>query len=286
MVKIVTDSVSDVPPKVAQELGITILPLYVHFGSESYRDGVDLSTEEFYHKLISSKTFPITSVSSPGEIAQAYDKLAEETDEILSIHLASKLSAFCEAATLAKEQMKRRCRVEVIDSLSATAGQGLIVIATAKAAQEGMSLDQLTEMVTTELIPRSHVRMVFDTLEYLRRGGRIGKAQALMGSVLRVHPIAGIKEGEGVVVGVGRERTRTRAVDWLVNYARSFTNIREMAVGYATTPDEAEALAQRLDPIFPREHIYMSLVGCVVGAHVGPHVLSVNILEGEQRLKP
>lgn len=275
-VRIVTDSVADIPPEVAQELGITIVPLYVRFGSEVYRDGVELSTEEFYHKLVTSGTLPVTSAPSPGEMSDIYDKLAEETDEILSIHVSSKMSAVCEVALQGKEQMKNKCRVELVDSLSGGMGEGLTVIAAAKAARMGAKLDEVADMAR-KAVPKAHVHMCFDTLEYLRRGGRIGRAQALIGSVLKVNPIVGTKDGE--VQPFGRERSRAKAIDRLYEFAKSLPSIRELAVEHATTPGEAQALAQRLDAVFPREHIYISRVAPAVGVHVGPHVIGVAALE-------
>jgi len=120
--------------------------------------------------------------------------------------------------------------------------------------------------------------MCFDTLEYLRRGGRIGRARWLLGSMLRVNPILGMKDGEAYPVG--RKRSRAKAIEALYDFARSFPNIRELAIEHATTPDEAEALAQRLSPVFPRERIHISEVSPVVGAHVGPHVIGISVLEG------
>jgi DegV family protein with EDD domain len=276
MVKILTDTVSDIPPEVARELGITIVPLYIHFGTESYRDSIDITTEEFYQRLTSSRTLPTTSAPSPSEFAQVFDKLAEETDEILAITLSSKYSITYEVALRGREQMKKSCKVVVIDSLSAIMGQGLLTIAAAKEAQAGANLDQVAEMVNSA-IPKTHVRMSFDTLEYLRRGGRIHRAQALLGTILKVNPIAGIKDGE--TYPFGRERSRAKAIDWLYNFATGFNNIRELAVEHAATPDEAEMLVQRLDSIFPRERIYISKVSPVVGTHVGPHVLAVTVFE-------
>jgi DegV family protein with EDD domain len=240
---------------------------------------VDLSTDEFYHKLVSSSSLPTTSAPSTGELVEIYNKLADETNEVASIHASTKLSATYEAALRAKEQVKKSCRVEVIDSMFVIMGQGLIVIQAAKAAKEGKNLDQITAMVK-ETIPRTHTRMAFDTLEYLRRGGRIGRAQALTGSLLKVNPIAGIKDGE--VYPFARERSRAKAIEWLYNFVRGFSHIEALAVEYATTPDEAGALAQRLDPIFPRDRIYLSKVGSVVGTHVGPHVIAVNLIEGKE----
>jgi len=155
MVKIVTDSTADLPPKVAQELKITIVPLYVHFGTEAYRDGVDLSIEEFYRKLASSKTLPTTSTPSPEAFAEVYNKLAEESDEIISIHISSKLSATYNVALLGRDMVKRGCRVEIMDSLSTSMGLGLLAISAAKEAQIGTNLEQIIAMLR-QAIPRTH----------------------------------------------------------------------------------------------------------------------------------
>jgi len=278
-VKIVTDSTSDIPPKIAHELGITVIPLYVHFGTEVYRDGVDLSAAEFYQKLVTGKSLPTTSTISPGEFTGLCDTLAEQTDEILAIVISSKLSATYDAAMQGRELRKRKdCRVEVIDSQLVSMALGLIVIAAAKEAQAGKSLEQVVDMVK-RASSKVHVRMAFDTLEYLRKGGRIGKAEAFLGTLLSFKPILSVKEG--VATPVARERTRGRAIEHLQRFASGFTNIKEMAVEYTTTPEEATALARYLDPVFPKERIYLSTVGSVIGTHLGPGALGVAILEEE-----
>ena len=278
-VKIITDSIGDIPSQVVEELGITIIPLYVHFGNESYRDGIDLTTEQFYDKLRHSEILPTTSVPPLGTFVEAYDRLAEETDEIAVITISNKLSATYEAALQAIKQMKKKCRVEVIDSLTAIMGEGLIVIAAAKAANSGASLDEVMN-ITRQNILRADMRIAFDTLEYLKRGGRIGKAQAFLGSILKVNPILGIKDGE--VFPFARERSRAKATDYLYNFATSFSHIDEMAVEDATTHDEADKLVERLNSIFPKERIYRSKVSPVIGAHVGPYVLAVSVLGDKQ----
>jgi len=144
-VKVVTDSVADLPPQVVEELGITVIPLNVRFGEKVYRDGIDLTTEQFYQELTSSKTMPVTSVPSPATFSTAYDKLAEETDEILAVILSSKLSGTYDVAVQSIGLMKRECRVEVIDSECAVMAQGFLVIAAARAAQAG---DKLNEIMT------------------------------------------------------------------------------------------------------------------------------------------
>ena len=161
-VKIVTDSLGDIPSDVAEELGITIIPLNVLFGEGIYRDGVDLTTQQFYAKLTKSKALPTTQIASLGVFVQTYDKLAEESDEILVITNSRKMSASYEAMVEAIEKMKRPCRVEVIDSQWAIMAQGLIVIAAARAAKKGAALEELMAL-TKKNIPRADVRMAFDT---------------------------------------------------------------------------------------------------------------------------
>ena len=278
-VKIVTDSVADLPSQVAQELGITVVPLSVRFGTEVYRDGIDLTAEQFYERLAHSKTLPVTSTPSPGTFAEAYDKLAEETDEILVITLSSKLSATYEVALQSIGLMKRKCRVEVVDSQWVVMAQGFIVIAAARAAQAGASLDEVLDIAHRN-ISRVDFRGAFDTLEYLERGGRIGKAQAFLGSMLKVNPIITFKDG--VVHPAGRTRSRAKAIDHLYNFAMSYSHIEEMAVEYATTLDEAEMLVERLSSIFPRERIYRSKTSPVVGTHTGPRTLLVSVLGDRQ----
>jgi DegV family protein with EDD domain len=273
-VKVITDSLGDIPAKAAQELDITIIPINVIFGRINYRDGVDLTTEQFYDKLAASKVFPTTIVPSLGRYADDYDKLAESGD-ILIITNSQKLSASYETALLAKERMKKKCRVEVVDSQTAILAQGLIVMSAAQAAKEGAKLDRVLEEVRNN-IPRAHTRMVLDTLEYLRQGGRIGKAKTYLGTMLRVTPILGIREGE--VYPFAREHSRAKALDALYDFAASFNHVDGIGVEDATTPDEADELAQRLEARFPGETIYRSKVSPAVGVHVGPRVLGVAVL--------
>ena len=274
-VKIVTDSVADLPPQVVSELGITVVPLNVRFGTEVYRDGVDLTAEQFYDRLMHSQTLPVTSVPSPGTFAEAYDKLTEETDEILAIIVSAKLSGTYEVALQSIGLIKRKCRVEVIDSQFGAVAEGLVVIAAAKAAQAGASLDEVID-VTQKTIPRVDMRAAFDTLEYLKRGGRIGKAQAFLSSMLNINPIITLRGG--VVEPAGRTRSRTKAIERLYHFAMNYSHIEEMAVEDAACSDEAEALVERLSPKFPKERIYRSRTTPVIGTHTGPGLLLVAIL--------
>ena len=250
----------------------------MRFGDELYRDGIDLSTEEFYHKLSADPNFPATSVPPPAAFVEVYEKLAAETDEIVSIHVSSKFSATYDTALMARDLVQSRCRIEVIDTQNGIMSEGLIVIAAAQAARAGANLDEVVEVVR-RAIPRVHLRVVFDTLEYLRKGGRIGRAQALLGSLLKVNPILSIRDGE--TYPLARVRTRAKAIEYLYNFVAGFSNIEKLAIEDATTADEVDKLAEHLGGLFPKERIYRAKVSPVVGAHVGPHVIAVTVLEGE-----
>jgi DegV family protein with EDD domain len=274
-VKIVTDSVADIPAQVVDELGITVIPVLVRFGEDLYRDGIDLTTDQFYERLTQSKFLPSTSVPAPVAFAQTYDKLAEETDEIIAIMVTSRLSGIHDVASQSVGLMKRKCRVEVVDSQWAVMPQGFIVIRAAQAAQAGASFDEVLD-VTRRTIPRVDMRAAFDTLEYLKKGGRIGKAQALLGSMLRVNPIITLKDG--VVEPAGRARSRAKAMDILYDFAASYSHIEEMAVEAAACPEDSDMLVERLGAIFPKERIYRTRTTPVIGTYTGPGLLLLAIL--------
>jgi DegV family protein with EDD domain len=276
MVKIVTDSASDLPPRLAEELGITVVPLNVHFGTATYKDGVDLVAEEFYRKLETSATLPKTSTPSAGLFAEVFDKLAGETQEILAVLISRKLSATHDAALQGIRLMKKKCRVEVLDSTLAIMGQGLLVIEAARQALAGADIGEIIDSVACA-IPRVHIRAALDTLKYVVRGGRIGKAQALLATMLRINPILGIKNGEAAAYG--RVRSRTRAVDWLYQFATGFRKLKALAVEYGTNMTEATALAGRLAVALPGIPLHLSNVNPVIGTHAGPGVLAVTVME-------
>lgn len=274
-VRIVTDSVSDLPPEVAKELEIAVVPLNVRFGTEVYRDGIDLTAEEFYERLRKSKILPVTSVPTPLAFAETYDKLAEETDEILVITVSAKLTGTYAVASQSIGLMKKKCRVQVMDSKWAAMGQGFIVMTAARAAQAGASFDEVIKEARRS-INRVEFRAAFDTLEYLKRGGRIGRAQAFLGSMLSLNPIIGMKNGE--VFPFGRERSRAKAIDYLYKFAMSFSRIDGLAVEYAVSVEEAENLIERFGAKVPRERIYRSRASPAIGTHTGAGLLVVTVL--------
>jgi DegV family protein with EDD domain len=276
MVKLVTDSVADLPPEITKDLGITVIPLNVHFGTETYKDRVELTVEDFYQKLESGPTLPTTSAPGPGVFAEVFDDLAAKHAEILGVFLPRKLSATYDAATQGIQLMKRKCQIEIVDSTLAIMGQGLLVMEAAKRALTGASLSELVDMIS-KTIPRIHVRVTLDTLKYLARGGRIGKVQAFMGAMLKMNPILGIKNGEAFPSA--RVRTRAKAREWLYEFAAKFDKVKALAVEYGTDVAEAKVLAKRIASVFPKVPIYLSNVGPVIGTHTGPNVLSITVLE-------
>ncbi len=280
MVKIVTDSLSDITSDIAQGLGITVVPLTVFFGQESFLDRITMTTDEFYYKLTHGATWPTTTQPPPGAFADVYNKLAEETDAILVITLSSKLSGTYGSALNAKSLVKKKCRIEVIDSLTVAMGLGLVVIAVAKAAQAGANLDEIVDLVHRAM-PRSHLIAYFDTLKYLAKGGRIGKAQGLLGAMLSVKPILTVKDGE--MSPVTRLRSRAAGMDYLYNFVAGFPHIEELAVEHATTLDEADRLVERLSSVFPKERIYRSTISPVVGTYAGPGAMAVTVLEAAKK---
>jgi DegV family protein with EDD domain len=276
-VRIVTDSTADLPPKLVKELGITVVPVYVRFGEEVYLDGVDISGDEFYQRLENTKVHPSTVQPGPQDFLEVYRKLSKGADGIVSIHVSAKLSGTCNSALMAKDMLDTKCPVEVVDSEMTTMGLGLLSIAAADMANAGESRDKIVKEVK-KTIPKIPLLCLFDTLKYLLLGGRIGKAKALLGSILNVKPMITLKDGE--VVPAGQARTRAKGIDKLFEFTQNAKKIQDLAVVYSTTPDEAQSLAERLGSIFDRKRIKIARVGPSLGVHVGPGALIVAIREG------
>ena len=279
VVKIVTDSSVDLSPKLADELGITVVPLYVRFGNEVYRDQIDISADEFYQRLQHDPVHPSTTQPTPQDFANAYEKVAPKADGIVSVHISAKLSGTCNSALQGKKMIEETgpiCPIEVIDSQTLTMGLGMICIAAAKVANAGGSVQEVVDVVK-QMIPRIHILFILDTLKYLALGGRIGKAKALLGSVLNVKPILAIKDGE--VVPAGQVRSRSKGVDRLFDFVQSASNIQDLVIIYNTTPDEAQTLAERIAPIFAKEKIMIARLGPLLGVHAGPGALAVTFAE-------
>jgi len=275
-IKIVTDSAADLPDQLAQELGITVVPLYVRFGEEVYRERVDITDEEFYQRLLHGTVHPVTIQPSPQDFANVYQKLSQEADGIVSIHISAKLSGTYNSALMAKEMIEKKCPIEVIDSQLISVSLWLVDIVAATRAKAGEGLEKVVEEVK-QAIPKIHLLALFDTLKYLQLGGRIGKSKALLGSILNVKPMITLKDGE--TAPVGQVRSRAKGIDRLFDFVKNATNIQDLAIVYSTTPDEAQALAERIDPIFTKERIKIARVGTTLGVHAGPGFLVIAFRE-------
>jgi len=278
IVKIVTDSAADLPPTLAEELGITVVPVYLRFGDEVYRDRVDISEDEFYHRLLHDPIHPSTTQPTPQDFAETYQKLSQEAGGIISIHISSRLSGTYNSAIQGKKLVEDGCPIEVVDSQTVSIANGLIAMEAAKIARSRKSLEQVVAEVK-QIIPNIHLLILFDTLKYLAKGGRIGKAKALLGSVLSVKPLLTVKDGE--LVPAGQVRTRSKGVDRLFDFAKNAIDIQDLSILYSTTPDEAQTLAERIGSIFPRERITLARLGPGLGVHGGPGVLAVGFREKE-----
>ncbi|MDP9180966.1 MAG: DegV family protein [Chloroflexota bacterium] len=278
-VRIVTDSTADLPPHEAQELGIAVVPLSVIFGNDVYKEDVDITPELFYEKLQHAKELPTTSAPSVGDFLDTYREVLKTTNEIVSIHLSSKLSATYDAACQAAAQLADEgARIEVIDSQSVSMGLIFLAASAAKAAAQGASIDEIKKLVDG-MSPRLHIYVVLDTLEYVRRGGRIGRARAFLGTVMRVKPILSIHDGE--VHPEERVRTRAHAMDRIFQMATSYPTIEEIGVAYSTNAEEAEAMKRRLEAELSGVRVQVARLGPVIGVHGGPGVFGIGVLEGE-----
>ena len=278
-VRIVTDSLSDLTTELIGDLDITVVPLTVLFGHETFQDRVTISTDDFYHRLVHGDIWPASTQPSPQDFANAYDKLAETSSDILVIVLSSRMSGTNQSAMAGKNLMKtKKIRIEVIDSQTVASGLGLVVLAAARKAKDGASMDDLVAY-TRQTLKRSHFIAYFDTLKYLAIGGRIGKAQGLLGSVLSIKPILNVKDGE--MSPVTRVRSSAAGIAYLNNYMNSFKNIEAVSIEHTTSKDNADELVRLFAANHPKVPILRSTVSPVLGVYGGPNALAVTVLEAE-----
>jgi len=276
-VRIVTDSTADIPREQAEALEITVVPLTVFFGNEAYLDGVDLDSETFYAKLQTSKDLPRTSQPSPAAFQEAYQQLIDEgADAILSIHLSSKLSGTYQSACTGRDSLPKDVKkipIEVIDSQNISVSMSQAIIQAAEEARQGLSLEEIKAHVLDKL-SRTHILAVLDTLEFIRRGGRIGAASALLGTMLSFKPIISLKDGE--VVPVERPRTRSKAYERVAQLTKEMGKIEQIII--AETNDEVgQQLAQALKVVYPGK-IPIHKLGAVLGTHTGPGAAAVAVI--------
>ena len=278
-IKVVTDSTSDLPADVAESLGIEVVPLNVHFGSDVYKDRVNLMPDAFYDKLINGDVLPTTSQPSVGEFIDVYERLGSDADGIVSVHLSEKLSGTMNSARLASQQANADCPIEVVDTFQVSMGVGICAMEAAEVANSGGNMNQVI-LAARNAVTRSQCFFMLETLEFLQKGGRIGKAQALIGNLLKIRPMLILQEGE--VHPLGRERTRRKGISKLVDTVEELAPISGLAVMYSTEPDEAQTLAQNVSKFMIEGREPMMLqIGPVIGTYAGPDTLGIALISAK-----
>ena len=271
-VQVVTDSTSDISPQDAEELGVAVVPAIVAFGDDVFRDRVDITPSEFYERLVNSRDFPKTSQPSVEAFATVYREIAAKGDDIASIHVSSKLSGTLNSASIASETSELETRIELLDSYTAGVGLRAVVEAAAAQAREGAPLEEVTAAARS-VMARCRVVVAVDTLEYLQKGGRIGRASAFLGSALRIKPLIQIDGGE--VAPFDRVRTRSKAVKRLEEVALEDLTLEKLFVIYSDNDTSAMELVEHVSPHLPHTRIEVIQTGPTVGAYLGPNALGI-----------
>lgn len=273
-VRIVSDSTSDMPSDLAERLGVTLVPANVVIDDVNYRDGVDMTSDEFYQRLVSGPRLPTTSQPSVGTFQAAYQEILEQGDEIVSIHVSGKLSGTVNSAEQAKASLGDSAPIEVVDSEAASIALTLILLSAAESAQSSSSRQEVVDQVRRDMSRTSAV-FALDTLEYLQKGGRIGKAQAFMGSLLSVKPILTLVDGE--VHPLERPRNHQRAMRRLQELAREKGAVTRLGVIYSTDEEWAAELLDSLSDLAPADQVVTARFGPALGTYVGPRAVGVAV---------
>jgi DegV family protein with EDD domain len=275
-VRIVTDSAADLAAEEAAQLGVEVVPLSIRFGQEEYTDGVDLSVEAFYEKLARYAELPETAAPSPGAFEVAFRRQVEAgADAIVCINLSSGLSATMQSAQNGSKAVDGEVEVHVIDSRSITSGLGTQVRAAATAAADGAAAADVVALVEA-MVARTRVFGALDTLDNLRKGGRIGSAQARLGSLLSIKPLLDISSGE--VEEAGRARTRRKALEWLRDTIFARPPVEQLCVYHGMAPD-LDRMLDLLSPRYSADQIRVGIIGPTIGTHAGPRVMGLTWLE-------
>ena len=274
-IRIVTDSTAGLTSTQQEELGITTIPLVVRFGTDEYREGIDISNAGFYERLTTDSNFPSTSQPSAGEFLAIYEELVKEADSIISIHVSSELSGTCESAHTALRGTSIDATVDVIDSRSVGSGLGHLAVVAGEMAHQGAKRNEIIDAVQ-QLIPNIRIGFAVKTLEYLRRGGRIGGAQAFLGSVLQLKPVLHVENGR--VEPLDRTRSFGKAVHRLIRYIddESGGDLAHCGIMHVRNEESAEQLKSIVNQNFNVGRWYGGELSPVVGSHVGPGMVAVS----------
>ncbi|MHA7963633.1 DegV family protein [Paenibacillus sp. CAU 1782] len=277
-VRIVTDSTSDIPAELKEGLDITVVPLQVLFGEETFLDSVTLTADQFYAKLKTAQVQPTTSQPSPLDFSQVYERLLTEDPgcAIISIHLASVLSGTHQSATIAKSMLEQEGDIEIVDSCSASYGIGMQVVLAARMAKDGKSKEEILDAIR-ELQQKTYIYFLVDSLEWLRKGGRIGKAAALIGSILNIKPILSLDKSTGSVIPADKARGTKKAIARIGEMLQDQFGNAPVAVVIAGTDelDNADELEAKVKAVLNVESVTYTTVGAVIGTHTGPGTSAV-----------
>ncbi|MEC7919696.1 MAG: DegV family protein [Chloroflexota bacterium] len=275
-IALVTDSTCDLPESVVKDKNITVIPLNVHFGEETFLDGIDLQSNEFFEKLSTSEIHPQTSQPSVGRFVETYNDLLKKHDSILSLHISSKLSATYNSALQAQKEIGNE-KIKVIDSMNGTLGLGAIVHHIADLNQKGESFENLVKEAE-KIIPNAIFMGLVPTLEYLAKGGRIGKARAFMGSLLKIKPILSAVDGE--IQSVGKARTLIKGMDFIVDEMKN-RKISKLFIVHANHEERANLLKEKTKDLIDPKDVIIAEFGPVVGTHLGPGAFGVGFISSE-----
>lgn len=276
-VKVITDSTSDIAPQLARRLNITVVPVYVRFGDKTYRDGVDLTSREFYKKLTTTPVHPATSQPPPEDFARVYAQFCKSVEGIVSVHISSKISGTFNSAVLAARTMEAPCPVEVIDSRFNSVGLAMVAMAAARSAQSGSDVKEVVG-AARKAIGQVHMFGMFGTMKYLARSGRVSRAIAMAADFLDVKPLLTFKDGQ--IIRAGLVRTASKGMDRLVQFVATKTDIRELFIVHSEVPEQAAGLRKRLGAFFPEDKILTAHLGASLGVHGGPGVLVLALRQG------
>jgi DegV family protein with EDD domain len=277
-VSIVTDSTADLNPSDAASLAVSIVPLTIEIDGQSYRDGLDLLPADFYARLPSLTTPPKTAAPAPGLFTSAFDKALSGGNEVVCITISSRLSGSFNAASSGRANAIDPDRIVIFDSLSATAAEGNIVVSAAAAASQGAGRQEVLA-TANDVRDRQRLLVGLDTLDYLQRGGRIGRASSFLGGLLSIKPLLTLQQGE--VAPAERVRTRARMLERISAFAMSYPSPQMVTIAHAALPDDALQLEQEVRAAFPRSKISLSWIGPVVGLYTGPGALGVAVVPVE-----
>lgn len=281
-IRVVTDSTCDIPAEAVADLGITIVPQGLVFGDEELRDGVDITSDEFFKRLQREDVMPTTTQAPPSAFRTAYERLVEEgATGIVACVVSSKLSGTLGSAKQAAEGLG--VPITFVDSQQVSLPLGIGVIEAAKAARAGATLEQV-QRVAADVFRRAHIFVTLETLEYLRRGGRMSRGQELLGSLLKVKPVLEVKDGE--VQAVGRVRTKQKAIEDILGRVADLRPWQYALVLYATNPDEADYVADRMRGLSPDTPVIRERLTPVVGVHIGPGGIGIGCVQAPDEQSP